>query len=153
MVFILMIVICTACSRYKPQKIICELQDVKTIFFDGTSNIRYGEVYAHYVLLKGFSRVCLDSTTIVNIALKYIDTIKRGKPIEVIKLFSSNKDFIPNEHSQVMEEINKSCLVTIGLNLKTKMPEDFIFYNDQGQIIYIGNKWKVNGDNRKPIVK
>jgi hypothetical protein len=70
-----------------------------------------------------------------------MDTIKNGKPIGVIKVFNSDKDFIPNSISQDMEKINKSCLVTVNFDIKTKHFTDFLFYNDRGNIIYWGKKW------------
>ena len=131
----------------------CKLTKIRTIFFDGTPNSKYGHVYAHYVLINGFSRSCMDSSTMAKIALTYCDTVKEGRPVNVIKLFSSDKDFIPNEHSQVMEEINKRCLFSMGINLNTNKPSNFIFYNDQGEIIYIGEQWKKNGIDGKPLYK
>jgi len=112
-----------SCESKKSSK--CELREIKTLF---TIPAIYQNVitgYAHYILIKDFSRECLDSSTIVNIALKYMDTVKIGRPADVLMFFSSNKDFIPNEKSQVMEEINKSCLVTIGFDEKTNKPNDF----------------------------
>jgi len=131
----------------------CKLTKMRTIFFDATPNSKYGNVYAHYILINDFSKSCMDSSTMVKIALKYCDTVKEGRPVNVIKLFSSDKDFIANEHSQVMEKINKSCLFSIGINLKTNKPDRFIFYNDQGEIIYIGEQWKKNGIDGKPLYK
>ena len=87
----------------------------------------------------------MDSATMVNISLKYIDTVNVGRPGDVIKLFSTDKDFIPNETSQVMEEINKNCLVSFLFDKNTKQPKEFLFYNNKGEIIYWGDRWKPNG--------
>jgi len=142
-----------ACNFSLPGKSECKLRAIKTIFFDGTPDTIYGETYVHYVLLKDFSRDCLDSVTIINIASKYCDTVKAGKPVKVIKFFRSEKDFIPYDTSQVMTEIDKSCLVTIGIDLKTKRPDSFVFYNKEGQWIYSGNRWKPRGVTGKPLYK
>lgn len=123
----------------------CKLNDIKTLFT--TTGMYNGKVtgYAHYVLIKDFHRECMDSVTIINIAKKYIDTVKIKKPVEVVMFFSSDKDFINNEISQVMEDINKSCLVTINFNNETSLPEQFLFYDNKGNRIYWGNEWKPNG--------
>ena len=142
-----------ACNPSSPQKSDCKLKEIKTIFFDGTPDSVYGETYVHYVLLKDFSRSCLDSASIMSIASKYCDTLKAGKPVDMIKFFSSEKDFIPHETSQVMTEIDKSCLVTISIDLKTKKPSSFVFYNEEGQWIYSGNRWKPKGLTGKPLYK
>jgi|GEM_PF-2253020 len=142
-----------ACNLSSPEKIECKFREIKTIFFDGTPDTIYGETYVHYVLLKDFSRDCLDSVAIINIASKYCDTVHAGKPVRVVKFFRSDKNFIPNETSQVMTEIDKSCLVTIDIDLKTKRPGSFVFYNEEGQWIYSGNRWKPKGLTGRPIYK
>lgn len=63
----------------------------------------------------------------VKVVLKYSDTVKVGNPIEVIMFFNSDKDFVPNKTSQVLEEINQSCLVFIGIDIKTRKPKSFVF--------------------------
>lgn len=68
-----------------------------------------------------------------------------GNPADLIMFFNSDKDFISNETSQVMEEINKSCLVVISLDFKNKKPDDFIFYNEKGERVYWGARWLPNG--------
>lgn len=83
----------------------------------------------------------MDSATMVNMALKYSDTVKVGRPADIIMFFNSDKDFIPNETSQVMEEINKNCLVVIWIDAKTNKPHNFIFYNEKGEQTYWGEKW------------
>src|SRR3982751_5018209 len=114
----------------------CELKTIKTLFT--TEGIYEGKItgYTHYILIKDFSKKCIDSTTMVNMALKYIDTVSVGRPADVLMFFNSDKDFIPNETSQVMKEINKSCLVVIGFDERTRKPNDFIFYNEKGERIY-----------------
>jgi len=123
----------------------CELKEIKTLFT--TEGVYDGKIigYAHYILIKNFSKDCIDSATMVDIALKYADTIKIGRPANVLKFFSTDKDFIPNETSQDMQLINKSCLVDISIDTVLKKPKSFIFYKDNGEINYWGERWKPTG--------
>jgi hypothetical protein len=120
---------------------ICKQESIKTLFIIPHIYENKTVGYSHYVLIQDFSRKCMDSTTMVNIALKYMDTVTIGRPADVLKFFNSDKDFIPNEISQVQEEINRSCLVTINFDLKTQKPEQFIFYNNDGKYEYWGSLW------------
>lgn len=122
----------------------CNIKEIKTLFT--TIGIHDKDTsFAHYILIKDFPKKCLDSTAMVNLALKYIDTVKQGRPADVIMFFNSDKDFIPNRTSQVIEEINKSCLVSIGFDLKSRKPKQFLFYNDEGERIYWGDRWQPDG--------
>jgi hypothetical protein len=123
----------------------CEIKEAKTLFT--TIGIHDSNTsFAHYILINGFSKKCMDSATMVNLALKYIDTVGQGRPADVLMFFNSDKDFIPNETSQVMEDINKSCLVAVGFDLKERKPKQFLFYNDAGERIYWGSRWLPNGN-------
>lgn len=128
-----------SCSSSSGQD--CKIKEIKTLFT--IPGVYEGKTtgYSHYALIENFSRKCMDSATMVNLALKYSDTVKGGNPADLIMFFNSDKDFIPNETSQVMEEINKSCLVVIGLDVKTKKPNNFIFYNEKGERLYWGDRW------------
>ena len=141
---VLSVLLATIISCSSSGTINCEIKEVKTLFT--IPGVYEGKItgYSHYVLLKDFYRDCLDSTTIVNVALKYSDTVTTGTPVNVIMFFNSDKDFIPNETSQVMNEINKSCLVVIGFDEKTRKPNDFIFYNEKAERIYWGARWLLN---------
>jgi hypothetical protein len=74
----------------------------------------------------------MDSTTIVNIARNYIDTVSTDKPVDIVNFYNSDKDFIPDETSQIWEDVDKSCLVHIWINKKTNKPEKFVFFNNKG---------------------
>ena len=119
----------------------CNLKKIKTLFV--TEGVYEGKTtgYCHYILINDFSRNCMDSVSMVNMALRYMDTVKIGRPADMFKFFNSDKDFIPNETSQVMEDINKSCLVTIGFDLITLKPNNFIFYDSDGRQICWGDTW------------
>ncbi|MFC4230254.1 hypothetical protein ACFOW1_00015 [Parasediminibacterium paludis] len=123
----------------------CKIKEIRTLFT--IPGVYEGKTagYSHYALIPDFSKKCMDSVTMVNLAIKYSDTVKVGNPADIIMFFNSDRDFVQNETSQVMEEINKSCLVVIGLDVKTKRPNDFIFYNQKGERLYWGNRWLPNG--------
>ncbi len=137
LIIILILNIVVSCKKSD-----CKLSRIKTLYTDGYNK---KEGYGHNVLINDYDRDCLDSLEFVNLAKKYIDTVKYDKPVTVIQFYFNDKDFIPNEKSQVLDEINKSCLVTIGFDKLNNKPNDFIFYNDNGEIIYWGERWEPNG--------
>ena len=61
-------------------KSVCQLETVETILTielgsdEGPDSVQY----AHDVLLKDFSKECIYSASIVNLALRYMDTVKVG---------------------------------------------------------------------------
>jgi hypothetical protein len=122
----------------------CEIKEIKTLF--ATVGIHDRDTaYGYYALIKDFRRECMDSTFMVNLALKYSDTVQQGKPVMGVMFFNSDKDFIPNETSQDMDKINKSCLVVIDFDENKGKPKGFIFYNDKGERTYWGDRWLPNG--------
>lgn len=121
---------------------ICEFQKIKTLFTDYGQDGNKPGYYRHYVLIEQFSRKCLDSTEMVNITLNYADTVSFDRPVESIVFYSSDSRFIPDEKSQIWSEVDKDCLVRIGINHKNKKPEYFMFYNNHGRLVYYGKVWK-----------
>src|SRR6478752_641761 len=101
LVLSLSLITISSCSSSNAQN--CEINEIKTLFT--IPGVYKGKItgYSHYVLIKDFPRSCMDSITMVTMALKYSDSVKVGKPADVIMFFNSDKDFIPNETSQVME--------------------------------------------------
>ncbi len=141
--FLVLLVGLTACKQDSPN---CEIKALKLL---GThERFMEVEVYTeHYILIKDFSRSCLDSALIVNAALKYKDTtgiVQYNQPIampaNILRFYNSDKDFILNKISWDNKKLNRSCLVVIifgYFNKKTK----YIFYNNKGDIIYSGDRW------------
>lgn len=119
----------------------CEINSVKTIFT--TVGFHQGDKpeYGHYILLEGIDRNCLDSTKILDISHKYIDTLTSNTPATVLMFYNSEKNFIPNSTSQVQKDINKNCLVKIIFEDDGKTPVSFMFYDKRGHLKYNGNNW------------
>lgn len=134
-------ILCSCSHKKEP---ICKLTHVETIETSVASNYKGVKSYIHYILVKDFSKRCLDSTEMVNLALKYIDTVKELKPVDVTKFYFSNKDFVHGE-SQEMSKIEKSCLFSI--TFKNNKIELFTFYNNSGDEIYNGSKWRPEGSS------
>jgi hypothetical protein len=133
---ILALLVCQ--SSVRCQKATCELTAIKTIFTDGS---RGEGGYVHYILVEDFSRACLDSVRMVNMARTYRDTVTKDTAAHTLKFYFSDEDFIPNEESQPIEDINKSALFSIGFDDDVNI-ETFIFYDDNGTIKYRGPLWK-----------
>jgi hypothetical protein len=134
--------LCFSCHYKKGKN--CEIRKMETLLT--TIGIQDRDTaYGNYVLVKDFPRECMDSIVMVKLALNYIDSVSISKPIMNIKFYNSGKDFIPNETSQDIEKINKSCLVVIGFDEKKGIPNDFIFYNDKGEGVYWGDRWLPHG--------
>lgn len=117
---------------------ICNFKKIKTLYTDiGISDKDTG--YVHVVLIKDFSKNCIDSTTITIIAKSYIDTVSHDKPVKEIMFYNSDKNFIKGK-SQDMDRINKNCLVGIAFDYNA--PSSYIFYNNRGEMIYFGRRWQ-----------
>jgi hypothetical protein len=77
-ILILVFITCTFTNTKK-----CEIKEIKTLFT--TIGIHDRDTgYGHFTLIKDFARECMDSTTMVDLALKYCDTVRTGKPVDVI---------------------------------------------------------------------
>lgn len=131
-------IVCSCRQNIKDQ---CEISEVKLLFTDVSIYENKVDGYVHYILVKDLSKQCLDSTKMVNMAYAYLDTVTKDKPVNVLKFYFSDKDFILNEKSQDLTKINKSALFSLILDKNFKINE-FIFYNDEGNIHYWGQKWK-----------
>jgi hypothetical protein len=123
----------------------CELIEIKTMHSEICMHVGVDTSYGNDVLIKEFTRECMDSLMLLNICLKYIDTAKTNKRISVVAFYNSDKKFAYNQSSQ-LEEVWGDCLVTIAFERKTKNPEFFVFYNDLGEIIYWGPNWRPKGE-------
>lgn len=121
---------------------ICEFQKIKTLFTLYYQKGNEPGDYRHYVLIEQFSKKCLDSAEMVNIALNYADTVSFDRPASTIAFYRSDSRFIPDEKSQNWTEVDKDCLVWIRINVKNKTPEYFMFYNNRGSLVYYGKAWK-----------
>jgi hypothetical protein len=114
---------------------------MKTMYVAMGVNAGVDTSYAHYVMLEGYSKGCLDSSSAVSIAYSYLDTVSGKKPIDLVMLYSSDADF-PRSGIPSSNTLDKECLVKMFYDDKSKKIESFIFYNDEGKRIYWGNKWK-----------
>ena len=137
---ILLIIVSQSCKKKMDD---CNFKSIETIFYTQSASGGHTS-YLHAVLITDFCTHCRDSMTLVNIAIKYKDTVGNGKPCDVVNLYSSKDDFIPNETSQILSDINKSCLVSIWF--KGDKPYRFNFYNSEGKDIYTGPYWKPNNN-------
>lgn len=140
LLFLLIVISC------KQNSTVCEIKSLK-ILGAHEKVLGFGTGLEHYILIDGFSRSCLDSTLIVSAALKYRDTIGIGKydypvamPANVLRFYNSDKDFVDKDASSDNKKLNRSCLVTITFGYFNK-PNQFTFYNDNGEVIYSGTNW------------
>jgi len=139
--FIALVISLCSCEKKKTS---CQVTEAKTLFTTLATHDT-DSLYGHYILLKDFSRECLDSLVILTVANRYRDTIKNDRPARVLLIFNSEENFVPGETSQNMDEINKDCLVVIRFDAITEKPVDFIFYNKNGIRTYWGGRWLPNG--------
>ncbi len=117
----------------------CQFLSIKTIAV--VPSLNKGQYrYAHYVLLNGFSRECLDSATVVTLATNYRDTVASKKPVSALFFYSSADRFTPGGVPSV-PHLDADCLVKLGYDSNTSTPRDFIFYTGAGDVSYWGNRW------------
>lgn len=117
----------------------CQLHSIKTLAAEPSlNNGQYS--YAHYVLLDGFSRECLDSATVVTLADTYRDTVTSKRPVDMISFYSSADRFTPGGVPSA-PHLDADCIVTLGYDQHASSPNDFIFYDNQGEISCWGKRW------------
>jgi hypothetical protein len=124
-----------SCQQPSPT---CQLRSSRTLAVVPGQN---GEdkFYAHYVLLEGFSRECLDSATVVALAATYRDTVSGKRPIDLVFFYSSADRFPVGVPSA--PHLDADCLVKLVYDHNTSKPNDFIFYTEAGDVSYWGNRW------------
>lgn len=132
------------CSLLWRGKEKCHPTSIKTIFTDVSTKGGEDRRFAHYVLVEGFDKSCkLDSSEILSIVNQYIDTVFiLTKPVGVVNIFTSMDRFIPSETSQDWNDVNKDCLVSIMLDVKTREPIRFKFYDQDGKVENVGSRWR-----------
>ena len=132
----------TGCQQTKEPT--CKFTKIKTLYTSLASDENGLRTYTHTVLLNDFSRKCLDSTKMVDITMKYLDTVSVYKPVDVIRFYYSDKDFIPGD-SQVIQETDKSRLFSVYF--EKGAIQDFSFTDENGDFIYIGPRWVPEGSS------
>ena len=121
----------------------CEIKSLKMIETH-EKVIKLGTGVEHFILAD-IKRDCLDSSSIVNAAFKYRDTIGTYKyevamPANILRFYSSDKDFVVGEAKSNDKKLNKNCLVVIAFGYNN-VPNQYVFYNENGDVIYSGNNW------------
>lgn len=129
-----------ACTNERKSNPVCDLKTVQTM---ATSPSATGS-FAHYILIKDMSRECMDSATMVRAAIQYYDTVKVGRPVDLLKFYSSDRYLIEGEMSQPIE-LEKDRLVGIMLDTSTKRPVKFWFVDKEDNPLYSGPLWKPHG--------
>lgn len=124
---------------------VCHLVKIKTLYVGMGVNAGVDTSYAHYVLLEGFSKECLDSSSAVNIAHSYLDTTSGKRPIDLVMFYGSDADF-PKVGVPYSNNLDKECLVKMFYNEENKKIYSFIFYNNEGKRTYWGNRWKAKNN-------
>jgi len=121
----------------------CDLEYIEKKWADYGINAGSFDGYTHFVIIKNFEKQCLDSTVIMNITQKYLDTATVDIPIQAILFFNSDKHFIEGETSQDWEKVNKDCLVGVYFNIQNKKFTHFRFFESNGIDFEDTNKWKI----------
>lgn len=84
----------------------------------------------------------MDSVTMVEAAIHYIDTVKFDLPVLVLKFYCSDRHMIKGEISQP-SEFEHDCIVGIGMDtINNKKPADFYFRSEKGELLYWGPLWR-----------
>lgn len=136
-------VLVIGCMSCQTKTNVCEIKSLKML---GTHEIVLDKSTGveHYILIEDFPRSCLDSAVIVNAAANYIDTVGKSgheiaMPANVLRFYSSDNNFLLDKASE-NKQLNRSCLVAIIIGYYND-PNKYIFYNDNGEVVYSGNKW------------
>ncbi len=136
---LLILLLSIVCCNFSINRKTCSITQIKRLLsFSHQGPQSFG--YAHSLLVDEFPRECIDSSIFVSAALKYADTVGFDRPVDIIQFYNSDKDFKEGEISQSYD-IEKSCLIIIGIDKVKKAPKYFIFYNSDGKLIYEGERW------------
>ncbi len=120
------------------QKKACDFKEIKTMWTVASMHPGIDTTYVHSVLIKEFDRECLDSNLLVNVALKYMDTVSIDTPVDLIAFYNSDVDVDYGEPSQ-KADVEKNLMLSVRFD--KKKPKKFVFYNNKGEIIYEGENW------------
>lgn len=100
--------------------------------------------YYHRVLIKDFSESCFDSATCIRLFKGYLDTVTVNKPVDGI-FFHNSGEWFYNPSPWVKDAIDDPdeiddilALVYLGKDNQY----EFVFYDDEGNMIDNGSKWK-----------
>lgn len=118
----------------------CEFVSMRVLFTDLSVHVGVDTHYVHYILVKEFSKECLDSSTILNIVKMYIDTVKYDLPVGAVMVFNSD-NYLKDKSEVDWDYALRDCLVDIGVDKATKKAKEYTFYNCKGEIIYEGKNW------------
>lgn len=133
-----------SCNLLQDSKRRCNLVKVETIFVDVATKGGMDPHYIHHVLVEGYSKNCLiDSIDFFRTTKKYLDTVNlTTKPISRISFYSSKDRFIPSETSQIWDDVNKDCIVTVKFKATMYEPLEFVFYDRNGNAQAKTRLWK-----------
>ena len=87
--YITLSLIFVACGSETP----CKLEKIETIYYT-----RNKGKYLHSIYIENFEKKCIDSLQFIKISRKYIDTIRVGKPIDILNFYSSKKILLMEKH-------------------------------------------------------
>jgi hypothetical protein len=120
----------------------CTLNRIERLQVIPTINVGTDTCYTHDILIEGYHRSCMDSTSILNIAHTYMDTVTQYFPITGIMFFSTDENYDQGEATQNPDEVGDDILVRILFN-KDGDVELFVFFKESGfqHPIYIGKSF------------
>jgi hypothetical protein len=142
--FLLVVTISTNCI-FRAFNADCCFKGIQTIFTDVGIHVGVDTSYEHFVLISKYSKDCnLDSTEFMKIIMGYIDTVDiKAKPVGKINVYRSKERFIPHEKSQICNDVNKDCIVSVWINNISQKPYLFEFYDKNGESESLKKTWKV----------
>lgn len=132
----ILFVVLLACGKGQQK---CKFNSIRRLY-SIVQSVGKESSYLHLVIVNDFSKNCIDSSMMVNLALRYLDTVKADLPVSCIRFYSTDKGFIPSETSQLWNEVDRNILVSIDFD-KRMNPCWFVFYGEDGEYLYSGEKW------------
>lgn len=138
--FIAYILLFSSCKEKKEEK--CEFKFIHR--FETIRGISgYDTSYYHRVLIKDFPKSCFDSLTCIKLVNGYKDTVSVDKPVGGIS-FHNSGEWYYHPSPWVKDALDDASqiddhLVTVFLSDEGKY--EFVFYNEDGEMIYQGPNW------------
>ena len=133
---ILCIIIFFSCSNHRP----ClpgEAKDFLTIELKNNGAVSYD----HHILAEGLTKDC-DSATVMNVVKSYMQGTVKNTPISCVEVFNSIKHFDRGETLSQPKALYGDSVVEVWFDASTGEPRKFYFFNNNGNKIYEGERWK-----------
>lgn len=107
------------CSTEHPVEKIIDCSTIKLRSYYSEHGKHEMDFYTHYVIMDGYEEECFSNYDFIEMAYKYIDTVKHHIPIKVVSFCSSDKDFDTIPDNQDWGKIRSNFVIDVCFKEQT----------------------------------